>query len=139
MIQREIPKTVFNFIPHPTAPDISGFMFLRLCGTLSYVNKNNIMAFVWVLYCFCFSCKMIKLQIQGFHLTVTTYGIAHMIYVSYVNKNNIMAFVWVLYCFCFSCKMIKLQIQGFHLTVTTYGIAHMIYVDVNCKQTLLGG
>ena len=36
-----------------------------------YVNKNYIMAFVWVLYFFCFSCKMVKMQIRGFHLTVT--------------------------------------------------------------------
>ena len=37
-----------------------------------YVNKNDIMAFVWVLDC-CFCCKMVKMQIRGFHLIVTIY------------------------------------------------------------------
>ena len=32
------------------------------------------MAFVWVLYCFCFSCKIVNMQIRGFHLTVTIYA-----------------------------------------------------------------
>ena len=39
-----------------------------------HVMKRDIMTFVWVLDCFCLSCKMVKMKIRGFHLTVTICG-----------------------------------------------------------------
>ena len=58
-----------------------------------YVNKTDIMAFVWGLGCFCFSCKMVKMQIRGFYLNVTICGNIVQMHLINVVKSGILLYV----------------------------------------------